>query len=87
MYLLEAGGCLERSGKLGAALRKYRGVVQIFDDYEDDQYDFHGYILRRFTVNAYIGCVIPEGTTSERRNSTTTGCLSTNASCASIQHT
>ncbi len=27
---------------------------QVFDDYEDDQYDFHTYCLRRMTLSAYI---------------------------------
>jgi N-alpha-acetyltransferase 15/16, NatA auxiliary subunit len=28
--------------------------TQIFDEVDDDQYDFHGYSLRKFTVNIYF---------------------------------
>jgi peptide alpha-N-acetyltransferase len=31
--------------------------MQIFDEIEEDQYDFHGYNLRKFTINAYLECV------------------------------
>ncbi|KAK4688996.1 N-alpha-acetyltransferase 15/16, NatA auxiliary subunit, partial [Tremellales sp. Uapishka_1] len=29
-------------------------TVQVFQDYEDDQYDFHTYCLRRMTLSAYV---------------------------------
>ncbi|TRM60398.1 NMDA receptor-regulated protein 1-domain-containing protein [Schizophyllum amplum] len=29
-------------------------VSQVFDDIEDDQYDFHGYSIRKFMINAYL---------------------------------
>ena len=28
--------------------------VQVFNEFEDDQFDFHGYSLRRFTLNVYL---------------------------------
>jgi peptide alpha-N-acetyltransferase len=31
---------------------------KVFDDFEDDQYDFHGYSLRKFTVNIYLKFVL-----------------------------
>ncbi|KAH7098643.1 N-terminal acetyltransferase A, auxiliary subunit [Auriculariales sp. MPI-PUGE-AT-0066] len=52
-FLLQAGAAHEAGGRLGKALRKYVGVVRVFDDVEDDQYDFHGYVMRRFTINVY----------------------------------
>lgn len=30
---------------------------QIFNEIEDDQYDFHGYNLRKFTINIYMKSV------------------------------
>ena len=27
---------------------------QIFDVFEDDQFDFHGYSVRKFTINIYL---------------------------------
>jgi N-alpha-acetyltransferase 15/16, NatA auxiliary subunit len=29
-------------------------LFQVFNDIEDDQYDFHSYSLRKFTVNIYL---------------------------------
>ncbi|EJD39130.1 N-terminal acetyltransferase A, auxiliary subunit [Auricularia subglabra TFB-10046 SS5] len=52
-YLIQTAQAYERQGKLGWALRKYTGVVRVFDDVEDDQYDFHSYVMRRFTLNVY----------------------------------
>lgn len=31
---------------------------EVFDDYEDDQYDFHAYSLRRFMLNIYMKCAL-----------------------------
>jgi hypothetical protein len=28
--------------------------MQVFDEIEDDQYDFHGYSLRKFTAGIYV---------------------------------
>ncbi|KAJ3799767.1 NMDA receptor-regulated protein 1-domain-containing protein [Lentinula aff. detonsa] len=53
-YLLEEGDAHRRAGRLNLALKKYAAVQRVFDDYEDDQYDFHGYSLRKFTVNIYL---------------------------------
>ena len=33
--------------------------TQVFNDIEDDQYDFHGYSIRKFILNAYLECVLP----------------------------
>jgi len=30
------------------------GPLQIFNEVDDDQYDFHGYSLRKFTINIYL---------------------------------
>lgn len=32
-------------------------ALQLFDDHEEDQYDFHSYALRKYTFNAYIGFI------------------------------
>ncbi|KAJ4468810.1 NMDA receptor-regulated protein 1-domain-containing protein [Lentinula aciculospora] len=53
-YLLEEGDAHRRAGRLNLALKKYAAVQRVFDDYEDDQYDFHGYSLRKFTINIYL---------------------------------
>ena len=33
-------------------------LIQVFDEIEDDQFDFHGYSLRKFTINAYLKYVL-----------------------------
>ena len=35
-------------------LDSLRFLNQIFNEIEDDQYDFHGYNLRKFTINTYL---------------------------------
>lgn len=35
-------------------LSSYNFFSQAFNEFEDDQYDFHGYNLRKFTVNVYL---------------------------------
>ncbi|KAL5521607.1 hypothetical protein ACEPAF_2355 [Sanghuangporus sanghuang] len=54
LYLTEEADCQKRLGKLGPALKKYLAIQRVFDDYNHDQYDFHFYSLRRFTIGAYF---------------------------------
>ncbi|KAJ6486930.1 NMDA receptor-regulated protein 1-domain-containing protein [Mycena sanguinolenta] len=54
LYLVEEADAHNRNGHFGPALKKYMAVNKVFDDFEDDQYDFHGYSLRKFTVNIYM---------------------------------
>ncbi|CAK5272671.1 unnamed protein product [Mycena citricolor] len=53
-YLVEEANAHNRNGALGFALKKYMAVKKVFDDVEDDQYDFHGYSLRKFTISIYL---------------------------------
>ncbi|KAF7350445.1 hypothetical protein MVEN_01349700 [Mycena venus] len=54
LYLVEEADAHNRNGHFGPALKKYMAVNKVFDDFEDDQYDFHGYSIRKFTVNIYL---------------------------------
>ncbi|KAI0075976.1 N-terminal acetyltransferase A, auxiliary subunit [Panus rudis PR-1116 ss-1] len=54
LFVSEDAAAFRRNGKLGMALKKYNVIHKIFNEYEDDQFDFHGYSLRRFTINAYL---------------------------------
>ncbi|KAF8726593.1 hypothetical protein AX14_007666 [Amanita brunnescens Koide BX004] len=54
LYLTESANAYYRTGKLNLALKRYMAVQKAFNEYEDDQYDFHGYNLRKFTVNVYL---------------------------------
>ncbi|KAG5654558.1 hypothetical protein H0H81_000083 [Sphagnurus paluster] len=57
LYLIEEGDAHHRNGKPNLALKKYLAVQKIFNEVEDDQYDFHGYNLRKFTLNIYMKLV------------------------------
>ncbi|KAG6836733.1 hypothetical protein H0H93_004139 [Arthromyces matolae] len=57
LYLIEEGDAHYRSGKLNLALKKYHAVQKVFNEIEDDQYDFHGYNIRKFTLNIYTKLV------------------------------
>ena len=54
LFLTEDGDSHRRSGAYGLALKRYHAVQKVFNEVEDDQYDFHGYSLRRFTLNIYM---------------------------------
>ncbi|KAF8886487.1 NMDA receptor-regulated protein 1-domain-containing protein [Infundibulicybe gibba] len=54
LYLMEEANAHYRNGKLNLALKKYTAIHKIFNEIEDDQYDFHGYSMRRFTINIYL---------------------------------
>ncbi|KAJ7487779.1 NMDA receptor-regulated protein 1-domain-containing protein [Mycena latifolia] len=53
-YLVEEADAHNKNGNFGPALKKYMAVNKVFDEVEDDQYDFHGYSLRKFTINIYL---------------------------------
>ncbi|KAL0572589.1 hypothetical protein V5O48_009367 [Marasmius crinis-equi] len=54
LYILEQADSQLGSGKLHQALKKYVAVQKMFNEFEDDQYDFHGYALRKFNINIYL---------------------------------
>ncbi|WVN90218.1 uncharacterized protein L203_105454 [Cryptococcus depauperatus CBS 7841] len=39
---------------LGMAIKRFSTVIKVFQDLEDDQYDFHSYCLRRMTLSSYV---------------------------------
>ncbi|KAG8970736.1 hypothetical protein FRC03_004118 [Tulasnella sp. 419] len=55
LYLVEEGKSYMGIGRLSMALKRFRGVAKTFNDFEDDQFDFHSYCLRRHTLNAHEG--------------------------------
>lgn len=54
LFLLEDADAYRRNGDLGMALKKYTAIQKLFNEFEDDQFDFHGYSLRKFTINIYM---------------------------------
>ncbi|TFY68467.1 hypothetical protein EVG20_g3546 [Dentipellis fragilis] len=57
LYLTEEGNAHRRNGKLNLALKKYHAIQKVFAEIEDDQFDFHGYSIRKFIINSYIDMV------------------------------
>lgn len=53
-FMLEEGDAYRRAGNLPLAVKRYEEVVAIFQEFEDDEYDFHTYSLRKITLNAYM---------------------------------
>ncbi|KAI8986666.1 NMDA receptor-regulated protein 1a [Trametes punicea] len=62
LYLTEEADAQLRLGNYAMALKKYVGIAKIFDDFEDDQFDFHGYSVRKFTINIYLNMLKWEDT-------------------------
>ncbi|THH29718.1 hypothetical protein EUX98_g4478 [Antrodiella citrinella] len=57
LYLTEDADSHRRNGAFGLALKKFHAIQKVFNEIEDDQYDFHGYSLRRFTLNIYLDLI------------------------------
>lgn len=53
-YELDLADFLVRKQDWGAGLKKYSAVVKHFEDFTEDQFDFHAYCLRKITLRAYV---------------------------------
>lgn len=53
-YLTEDGQSYLRQRKLGLALKRFHQILNIFDIWQDDQFDFHNFSLRKGMIRAYI---------------------------------
>lgn len=53
-YELELAECLLRKRERGKSLKKFFAVGKHFEDFNEDQFDFHGYCLRKVTLRAYV---------------------------------
>lgn len=54
-YLTEDGEAHARQGNIGLALKRFHEVTNIFEVWQEDQFDFHSFSLRKGQVRAYIG--------------------------------
>ncbi|KIP11893.1 hypothetical protein PHLGIDRAFT_82848 [Phlebiopsis gigantea 11061_1 CR5-6] len=57
LFLLEDADAHRRNGNLAMALKRYTSIQKLFNEFEDDQFDFHGYSLRKFTINIYLNMI------------------------------
>lgn len=53
-FHIEEGYAYLRQKNYGKALKRFHVTQKIFDDIYDDQFDFHGYCLRKMTIRAYV---------------------------------
>ncbi|KAI1504545.1 NMDA receptor-regulated protein 1-domain-containing protein [Biscogniauxia marginata] len=56
-YLTEDGEASVRKGNIGLALKRFHSVYTIFDVWQEDQFDFHSFSLRKGQICAYVNMV------------------------------
>ncbi|QKX55786.1 uncharacterized protein TRUGW13939_02884 [Talaromyces rugulosus] len=56
-YLTEDGEAYLRQKRLGLALKRFHAVQNIFDVWQEDQFDFHSFSLRKGMIRAYVSMV------------------------------
>lgn len=56
-YLTEDGEAYARQGNTGLALKRFHAVANIFDVWQEDQFDFHTFSLRKGLIRAYIDMI------------------------------
>lgn len=56
-FLTEDAEAFLRQKKLGLALKRFHSVYNIFDTWQEDQFDFHGFSLRKGMIRAYVDMV------------------------------
>lgn len=56
-FLTEDGEANARLGNTGLALKRFHTVYNIFDIWQEDQFDFHSFSLRKGMIRAYIDMV------------------------------
>lgn len=53
-FLTEDGESYARQGKFGLALKRFTAIYNIFDVWQEDQFDFHSFSLRKGQIRAYM---------------------------------
>lgn len=56
-FLTEDGEAHARLGNTGLALKRFHGIYNIFDVWQEDQFDFHSFSLRKGMIRAYVDMV------------------------------
>jgi len=56
-YLTEDGEASVRNGLIGLALKRFHAVYNIFDVWQEDQFDFHSFSLRKGQIRAYVDMI------------------------------
>ena len=53
-YILGVGDAHARAGRHGPALKRFTLIRKLWDDFAEDQFDFHGYCVRKMTLRSYV---------------------------------
>ena len=53
-FALGGGRCFMQKGKIQEALNRFAVLRDFFEDFQEDQFDFHLYCLRKTTLRTYI---------------------------------
>ena len=56
-FITEDGEAYLRQGKLGLALKRFTSIYTIFEIWQEDQFDFHTFSLRKGQIRAYVDMV------------------------------
>jgi len=56
-FLTEDGESYARQGKLGLALKRFTAIYNILDVWQEDQFDFHSFSLRKGQIRAYVDMI------------------------------
>ncbi|TAQ88550.1 hypothetical protein B7494_g3166 [Chlorociboria aeruginascens] len=56
-FLNEDGQSYLRQGKFGLALKRFTTIYNVFDVWQEDQFDFHNFSLRKGLIRAYIDMI------------------------------
>ncbi|KAK3323395.1 NMDA receptor-regulated protein 1-domain-containing protein [Cercophora scortea] len=56
-FLTEDGEAWQRRGNVGLALKRFHTIYNIFDIWQEDQFDFHSFSLRKGQIRAYVDMV------------------------------
>ena len=56
-YIYEDGMAYLRQGKLGLALKRFTSIYNIFEIWQEDQFDFHSFSLRKGQIRAYVDMI------------------------------
>lgn len=56
-YLYEDGEAYRRQGNLSLALKRFKTIYDIFDVWQEDQFDFHSFSIRKGQIRAYVDMI------------------------------
>ena len=56
-FLAEDGEAHARRGNTGLALKRFHTIYNIFDIWQEDQFDFHSFSLRKGQIRAYVDMI------------------------------